>query len=332
MTFSNPVVGGENGELIRRSIQSPDYVAGVSGWTINRDGSAEFNNVTIRFDLATGSIVVGPSTGPQVVIKVTTDGGLIEFPTNETYEKISDPPSIFSDSLDASQRIQLKLTSGITDGNNSEAYVNLTSGEVTTGLNGIAHIGVTGALDFSEVEITEDYIYLNAAESRTGTELLVSTNTTDSNYPIRIVGGKVRTTTLNTTLSTASDTEVVDADVTSVYLVSGVAYRVDVQIATRSSAGTGAAGTQQLEWKLWETSVGGTQLGASIQKYKDGVGSASSIETYTFLFEYTGTTGSKTLKLSGRHLLGTDTVQAQLNTRYFMLVERIGDPAMITNL
>jgi hypothetical protein len=42
----NPVVGGE--VLRRAAIQSPNYVLGLSGWTINQDGSAEFNNLTIR--------------------------------------------------------------------------------------------------------------------------------------------------------------------------------------------------------------------------------------------------------------------------------------------
>lgn len=44
--FSNPVFGG--GTLIRPALQSPNYQAGVSGWTVKRDGSAEFNNLTIR--------------------------------------------------------------------------------------------------------------------------------------------------------------------------------------------------------------------------------------------------------------------------------------------
>jgi hypothetical protein len=42
----NPVVGGE--VLRRAAIQSPNFVTGISGWTINQDGSAEFNNLTIR--------------------------------------------------------------------------------------------------------------------------------------------------------------------------------------------------------------------------------------------------------------------------------------------
>ena len=42
----NPVVGGT--ALRRAAIRSPNYVAGLTGWTINIDGSAEFNNLTIR--------------------------------------------------------------------------------------------------------------------------------------------------------------------------------------------------------------------------------------------------------------------------------------------
>ena len=44
--FSNPVFGGN--VLIRPAVKSPNYQAGVQGWQIARDGSAEFNNLTIR--------------------------------------------------------------------------------------------------------------------------------------------------------------------------------------------------------------------------------------------------------------------------------------------
>lgn len=47
MTFSNPITGGQ-GALVRPAIKSPNYVPNVSGWSINKDGSAEFNDVVIR--------------------------------------------------------------------------------------------------------------------------------------------------------------------------------------------------------------------------------------------------------------------------------------------
>lgn len=46
MAFENDIVAGT--KLVRAAIQSPNYIAGLSGWTINRDGSAEFSNVTTR--------------------------------------------------------------------------------------------------------------------------------------------------------------------------------------------------------------------------------------------------------------------------------------------
>jgi hypothetical protein len=45
--FENNIVNASN-ELTRSSMESPNYVHGVSGWTINKDGTAEFNNLTVR--------------------------------------------------------------------------------------------------------------------------------------------------------------------------------------------------------------------------------------------------------------------------------------------
>jgi hypothetical protein len=67
MPFANPVVTN-TGTLIKEAIRSPDFVAGVSGWSINRDGSAEFNDVTLRGSLDVGGIPgiwIGPRTDPD---------------------------------------------------------------------------------------------------------------------------------------------------------------------------------------------------------------------------------------------------------------------------
>lgn len=58
----NPVVGGTS--LARARINSPNFVTGVSGWTINQDGSAEFNNVTIRGGVIVGGTALYYSTSP----------------------------------------------------------------------------------------------------------------------------------------------------------------------------------------------------------------------------------------------------------------------------
>lgn len=45
--FNNPIVGG-GGALVYPSIHSPDFEHLIQGWTINKDGSAEFENLTLR--------------------------------------------------------------------------------------------------------------------------------------------------------------------------------------------------------------------------------------------------------------------------------------------
>lgn len=56
LQFAHSIAGGQ-GNLIATSLQSPNFVTEVSGWQIAKDGSAEFNNVTIR-----GGDVIGGTT------------------------------------------------------------------------------------------------------------------------------------------------------------------------------------------------------------------------------------------------------------------------------
>ena len=67
--FSNPIVGG-GGALVYPSIHSPGYVPGLSGWTVNKDGSVEFNNGTFR-----GTIT---NTGIYIYSGVPASGNLVE--------------------------------------------------------------------------------------------------------------------------------------------------------------------------------------------------------------------------------------------------------------
>jgi hypothetical protein len=71
MTFSDPIVAGT--ELIRDSIHSSDYVAGTSGWSVNADGSAEFQDVVVTAGggsvlIDEDGITVSDSDGSQVRI------------------------------------------------------------------------------------------------------------------------------------------------------------------------------------------------------------------------------------------------------------------------
>ena len=54
--FTNAIIGGAE-TLIRSAIKSVNYIMGVSGWRITRDGDAEFNDATIR-----GTVIAGNGT------------------------------------------------------------------------------------------------------------------------------------------------------------------------------------------------------------------------------------------------------------------------------
>lgn len=327
MSFNNPVVGGENGELVRRSIQSPDYVAGVSGWTINRDGSAEFNNVTIRLDLATGSIVVGPDTGPQVVIRISGGTGLIQFPTNSGIE--ATPASIQSSAI--TNESLLVIDSAFIGGSSYNSSLTFQSGNENTPIEPSAVLGAYGST-ITELTLTGTFTYLDTPLFRVGNEIRVSDDNADVNYPLRITHGKTVNANTITTLPLGVDTEVATSDVTSAYLINGRAYAVSVNLSTRSSVGTSAAGTMVVQWKLWDGAVGGTQLGVTVQKTNGSVGTIANDDYFRFTFVYTGTTGSKTLRISGNKAAGADTFQAIMNTASNVLVTMIGDPAQIINL
>jgi hypothetical protein len=77
VTFTNSILSGET--LVRDSIQSEGFVSGSTGWSIQRDGDAEFNDVTVR-----GSLQVSDSGGTldinvdilgQPEVKFTTPDG-----------------------------------------------------------------------------------------------------------------------------------------------------------------------------------------------------------------------------------------------------------------
>ena len=80
MIPENPVVGGT--VLRRASIQSPNFVTGSSGWAINQDGSAEFNNVVIRNgQIVSGTALYysGPPGAGKLVASVAAAAGTDVF-------------------------------------------------------------------------------------------------------------------------------------------------------------------------------------------------------------------------------------------------------------
>lgn len=53
----------KGGRLTIGQILSPNYVAGVSGWEIRKDGSVEFNNGTFRGTISGGTLIISQGSG-----------------------------------------------------------------------------------------------------------------------------------------------------------------------------------------------------------------------------------------------------------------------------
>lgn len=91
-SFPQDVVAGT--QLVVPSIHSPNYITEVSGWTINLDGSAEFNNLTIRGTFSgtnfiinsSGAFFYSPSEGAgNLIVSIATSAGSDSF--GNTYPK-----------------------------------------------------------------------------------------------------------------------------------------------------------------------------------------------------------------------------------------------------
>lgn len=61
MGFRNAIAAGT--KLVRDALESPNFIAGLQGWTIRKDGSSEFSDSVIR-----GTITSGDLAGSHIVI------------------------------------------------------------------------------------------------------------------------------------------------------------------------------------------------------------------------------------------------------------------------
>lgn len=81
VVFTNSILAGNT--LVRDAITSENYVADVSGWSIQRNGDAEFNNLFAR-GVIRGSVVTDIPPEPRIEIdsyrsEGITSGGQIRF-------------------------------------------------------------------------------------------------------------------------------------------------------------------------------------------------------------------------------------------------------------
>jgi hypothetical protein len=83
--FSSPITGNQ-GQLNVPQIKSPDYVPGVSGWAIFRNGNVEFNNGIFR-GLLSANAITAASIGDTTIVGSDYQGGTMEE-TNITFDTV----------------------------------------------------------------------------------------------------------------------------------------------------------------------------------------------------------------------------------------------------
>jgi hypothetical protein len=155
--FRNQAIGGTL--LKRKAIQSPNYVPGVSGWTVNKDGTAEFSGLVLRGTFNGTNFVIGssgaffyggtPAAGNLICAIATAAGtdsfgnaygigltildrnaepgrylqiidSVINFTSNAANTKITTPGQIFiSDATAAGDQPALRINTPATSAGNS---------------------------------------------------------------------------------------------------------------------------------------------------------------------------------------------------------------------
>jgi hypothetical protein len=138
MAFTNPIIGGGNA-LIRTEIKSPDSVTGVSGWSIKKDGSAEFNDVNVR-----GSLLLPGDDNSYVEIDTISGIPYISFMPENTGNssddyKLAAAINAFRNSIGVSDRLGLGINSPMYSG----PFVNNNSNRAIIDLYGESFDGTT---------------------------------------------------------------------------------------------------------------------------------------------------------------------------------------------
>jgi hypothetical protein len=140
--FGNPILAGNT--LARTSMQSEDFVAGVSGWAVYRDGSAEFNNVIVR-----GELLARAANGAYVRVYNDATSGRIDLRPPNSAGGVIVPASIVSSATNPESGNPALLLTGPTVDGFGGASIYLASGDSFIG---------------KEIFLDSDYFWLTATE------------------------------------------------------------------------------------------------------------------------------------------------------------------------
>lgn len=118
MSPGNQAITG--GTVLRSpAVQSPNFVADLTGWIIRQDGSAEFNNGTFR-----GSIEVGPLTGAHFIVNNSATGDVVDVynSSNQLVFSIDSAGNLTSYAPGSPGDPYVRFTNGFQQFNNSTGF------------------------------------------------------------------------------------------------------------------------------------------------------------------------------------------------------------------
>lgn len=151
--------------------------------------------------------------------------------------------------------------------------------------------------------------------------------TTRGNTPSRAVDGKFVGTGGSVGVTNTTNTVIPSSNAQSVPVVAGRAYRASGQISISSSVNDIRASL-----RLWNGTVGGTQLGGDTNLRVDGTGN---LRSYPFQFVWSAPTTETiaNINLSIAKIDATAaTVTAQTDGNYILLIEELGSSSLIGGL
>lgn len=337
MAFANEILAGT--ALVRNAIKSENYLPGVAGWSINRDGTAELGQALIRGSLRVGA----PPSPPSPYIEASVLSGI---PTIAIYDGTHVLPArIMGWDLGGEGGLVLDTgnaaieTAGLSLGGSvGELIYQQLSGAGNTCL---VHVGppytegvkiVHSAAGMQTLELATNGVALTpdgvAGRWELSGEMLMGASAPDAGYSARMVDGKVAAGTVTTAVAVATDVVIASANAINVYAESGWAYRATVAVDHR----TAVAG-QRLDYKLWDGNPGvGTQLGGTVRRFLQNTGVNFDNTLMTFLWRQGSTSTMAAVNLSAARAVGAGSCDVAVNAAYLMIIEKIGDANRISNL
>lgn len=333
MEFGNAIVGGSD-ELVRAGIQSRGYVAATTGWRINRAGDAEFNNVTIRG----GLVVTNDAQSANYVAGVSgwrlrSDGtaefnGTMVSLVGELHVRKASDEIIIGDPAFVNPTISM-YKSGVVEPATIGGFRPLGTGVTAWQLASANTVGHDRAV----MQVDEfGWRVLKGTASWFGIDFAASGITTVRNdgattWVPYVVDGKVYTGALvDTAASTATLVTVTSANAINVPIVAGRAYRATVRCRV--------AGTVLNDRARLLVSDGTSQLGQDyLHRILGTINTFQDVQFTAYWNDLGPTRTMANLNLRVSLFSGTGTVTVRVESpNYYMVIEEVGDPALIAGL